>query len=106
MVSSRNNQENEQKSARVLRRELMEKNDAKAPKKHKQCKALFLQYLNEKHPAAYHPRYMYPTSKRVLSDIVFAGFLDWYWAKPNSTQPMMRIVHGYCGRALLNAGKN
>ena len=42
MVSPRKNQQNEQKSSRVLRRELMEKNDAQAPKKHKQIKALFL----------------------------------------------------------------
>ena len=69
------------------------------------CKALFVEYLKAKHPAAGIPRYLYPTVKRVLSDTVLAGFLDWYWARPNSTQPVMRLVHGYCGRALLNAVK-
>ena len=27
-------------------------------------------------------------------------------AKPNSTQPVMRLIHGYLGRALLQQGKN
>ena len=78
MDSPSNNKENVSNSSKSIRAELLKKNQVAAPKKHRMCKDLFIKYLEEKHPAAFIPRYMYPASKKLLTDVIIAGFLDWY----------------------------
>ena len=52
----KNQRPRQSKPKNVLRTELLKKIEQKAPKKHKSIKALFVEYLKEKHPAASIPR--------------------------------------------------
>ena len=63
---------------RSLRLKLKQKNQDIAPTKHNMCRKIFQAYLKEKHPNKPIPRGMYPTTKRVLRDVIFAGCMDWY----------------------------
>ena len=47
MVSARNKDQNVSESISSIRAELLKKNQETAPKKHKMCKNLFVQYLKE-----------------------------------------------------------
>ena len=64
---------------RSLRAMLNQKNNTTvAPAKHHMCRKLFVAYLEQKHPNKHVPRGLYPTARRVLSDVIFAGCMDWY----------------------------
>ena len=70
------------------------------------CRKIFLAYLQEKHPDLPVPSGMYPKGRRVFNNTLFAGCLDWYLSQSSSTQPVMRLLHGYLGRSLSLRGKN
>ena len=59
----------------------------------------------EKAPTLTYSHCMYPKARKVFNDTLFAGCLDWYWAQSSSMQPVMRLLHGYLGRTLLQKGK-
>ena len=95
-----------QTSLRSLRANLIKKNETRAPNKHKMCRKIFITYLEKKHADLPVPKTMYPKTWRLLTDTLFAGCLDWYWTQSSSTQPVMRLLHGYLGRSLLLKGKS
>ena len=85
-------------------KELEKENENVYNKKHIWMKRMFTKFLKDRFPKTRPPNKLYPSSKVSLSDLVFANCLDWYWDQPKSSKPVIRLLHGYLGRALLKKG--
>ena len=85
-------------------KQLEKQNEIVYNKKHPWMRKLYLQFLNDRFPKSRPLTGLYPSRKNLLSDCYLANCLDQFWAKPKSTKPVMRLLHGYLGRALNKKG--
>ena len=62
----------------ALRFKLTVKNQSKAPQKHHMCRKFFMNYMKDCHSELPVLKGLYPTTRRIFNDVIFAGCMDWY----------------------------